>query len=90
MTDRTASTALMAASRLQVGRSPTANPSVVDASESIPTKIVSQRERNAMKDRVIDPDYWLAISVAALCPLILWYHPCTFVRLLFLLLTLSF
>jgi Tfp pilus assembly protein FimT len=78
MTNRMASTQLMAASRLDVGRSPTANPSIVGASEPVPTKIVSQRERNAMKDVVIDPDYWMAISVAALCPLILWYHPCTY------------
>jgi hypothetical protein len=78
MTDRRAFSPLMAASRLEVGRSPTANPSIVGASEPVPTKIVTQRERNAMKNVVIDPDYWMAISVAALCPLILWYHPCTY------------
>lgn len=39
-------------------------------------KKVSKMERAMMKDRVLDPDYTLALSVAALGPLIAWYHPC--------------
>jgi hypothetical protein len=75
-------TRLQAASQIPYNansrRSPTANPKIRDASKSVATKVVTQRERNAMQNVVIDPDYWLTISVAALCPLILWYHPCTF------------
>ena len=69
---------LNAASQLPFKRSPTANPSIRDVSKSVPTKVVTQRERNMMKDVVIDPDYWLSLNVALLCPLILWYHPCKF------------
>jgi len=36
---------------------------------------VSWMERQAMKDAVIDPDYTLTIGLAALAPLIFWYHP---------------
>jgi hypothetical protein len=82
---RRSSTQHEAASRFNFERSPTANtPSMMIGASSIPvaTKVVTQRERNTMKDVVIDPDYWMAISVAALCPLILWYHPCTFVSLI--------
>ena len=70
-------TQLFAASQLPMPkRSPTANPAIRDASPSVPSKVVTQRERNMMKDVVIDPDYWLSLNVALLCPLILWYHPC--------------
>ena len=76
---RTKSSQLYAASQLPMPkRSPTANPSIRDASKSVPTKVVTQRERNMMKDVVIDPDYWLSLNVALLCPLILAYHPCKF------------
>ena len=72
-----ASSTLYAASQLPMPkRSPTANPTIRDASKSVPVKVVTQRERNMMKDVVIDPDYWLSLNVALLCPLILWYHPC--------------
>ena len=75
----TKSSQLNAASQLPMPkRSSTANPSIRDASKSVPTKVVTQRERNMMKDVVIDPDYWLSFNVALLCPLILWYHPCKF------------
>ena len=37
---------------------------------------VSPRERAQMKDRVLDPDFFLAGAVALLGPLIAWYHPC--------------
>jgi hypothetical protein len=72
-----APTQLFAASQLPMPkRSPTANPVIRDASPSVPSKVVTQRERNMMKDVVIDPDYWLSLNVALLCPLILAYHPC--------------
>lgn len=38
---------------------------------------VSKAERSRMGDVMIDPDYTLTIAMAALCPLIIWYHPCT-------------
>jgi hypothetical protein len=44
---------------------------------SVADKKVSSWQRASMEDVVIDPDYTLAIMVAALCPLIIWYHPCT-------------
>jgi hypothetical protein len=70
-------TQLFAASQLPMPkRSPTANPVIRDVSPSVPSKVVTQRERNMMKDVVIDPDYWLSLNVALLCPLILAYHPC--------------
>lgn len=37
---------------------------------------VSKRERAAMSDVVIPPDYTLAYATALLGPLIMWYHPC--------------
>jgi hypothetical protein len=37
---------------------------------------LSVRERANLQDVMLDPDYILAIGVAALCPLIIWYHPC--------------
>ena len=39
---------------------------------------VSKSERNRMADVMIDPDYTLTIAMASLCPLIIWYHPGTF------------
>jgi hypothetical protein len=79
MSRRATQSQLFAASQLPMPkRSPTANPVIRDASPSVPSKVVTQRERNMMKDVVIDPDYWLSLNVALLCPLILWYHPCKF------------
>lgn len=48
------------------------------STEPVATRKVSQRERNAMKDVVLDPDYSLTWSFAALCPLIIAYHPCKY------------
>ena len=43
----------------------------------VPVRKVSKAERAQMKNRIIDPDYTLAASVALLGgPLIAWYHPC--------------
>lgn len=80
MTRNSKTTSLHAASQLPLDnnsnrRSPTANPAIREPSKSIATKVVTQRERNAMKDVIIAPDYWLSFNVAMLCPLILWYHP---------------
>jgi hypothetical protein len=44
---------------------------------SVADKKISSWQRASMKDVVIDPDYTLTIMMAALCPLIIWYHPCT-------------
>lgn len=44
-------------------------------------KKVSWLARQAMPDVMIDPSYFLTWAVAALCPLIIWYHPCEFFRL---------
>jgi len=52
-----------------------------DHSESTPLerkKNVSWIERRTMSDVIIDPDYSLALGVALLCPLIIWYHPSEF------------
>jgi len=43
---------------------------------AVPVRKVGWLERRAMKDRMIDPDYTLALGTALLCPLIIWYHPC--------------
>ena len=40
-----------------------------------PSKKVTAAERRRMADRMIDPDYFLTVAVALLCPLIIWYHP---------------
>ena len=48
------------------------------STEPVATVKVSQKQRNAMKDVVIDPDYSLSWQIAALCPLIIWYHPCKY------------
>lgn len=45
------------------------------STESVPVKKVSMLERAMMKDRVIDPDYRLALGTFLLGPLIAWYHP---------------
>jgi hypothetical protein len=45
------------------------------------TRKVTQAERNKMEDVMIEPDYKLAGSMAALCPLIIAYHPSKFVLL---------
>ncbi|CAB9504519.1 Protein of unknown function (DUF3119) [Seminavis robusta] len=42
---------------------------------SVPVNEVSKAERSKMADRVIDPDYSLAVQVLLLAPLIAWYHP---------------
>ena len=44
--------------------------------EPVPVKSVSKMERQFIKDRVIDPDYRLALGTFLLGPLIAWYHPC--------------
>jgi hypothetical protein len=36
---------------------------------------VSWLEKQAIGDVMIDPDYFLTVAVALLCPLIIWYHP---------------
>jgi hypothetical protein len=46
------------------------------STESVPVKQVSKAERAMIKDRVIDPDFRLALGTFILCPLIAWYHPC--------------
>lgn len=38
-------------------------------------KNVGWLQRQVMEDVMIEPDYFLAISTALLCPLIIWYHP---------------
>ena len=47
------------------------------STEPVPVKQVSKMERKMIKDRVIDPDYRLALGTFLLGPLIAWYHPCT-------------
>ncbi len=37
---------------------------------------VSPFQRTMMADVMIEPNYFLTWAVAALCPLIIWYHPC--------------
>lgn len=41
----------------------------------------SWMERVTMPNVMIEPDYFLTVGVALLCPLIIWYHPCTFTSL---------
>lgn len=47
-----------------------------DSTKPIADRQVSWMERATMRDVILDPDYTLAASVALLCPLIIWYHPC--------------
>jgi hypothetical protein len=37
---------------------------------------VSKSDRSKMDDVMLDPNYFLTFAVAALGPLIMWYHPC--------------
>jgi len=41
----------------------------------VPVNKVSKRERARMADRIIDPDFTLALGTFLLGPLIAWYHP---------------
>ena len=45
---------------------------------TVPTPVnqVSKAERAKIADRIIDPDYRLALGTFLLGPLIAWYHPC--------------
>lgn len=45
---------------------------------TVPTPVnkVSKAQRAKIADRIIDPDYTLALGVFLLGPLIAWYHPC--------------
>lgn len=47
---------------------------------STPVKKVSKLERQFIPDRIVDPDYTLAIGTFLLGPLIAWYHPCKCVQ----------
>ena len=47
------------------------------STEPVAVNKVSKAERAMIKDRVIDPDYRLALGTFLLGPLIAWYHPCT-------------
>jgi hypothetical protein len=42
----------------------------------VATYTPSWMERLTMPNVMIEPDYFLTIGVALLCPLIIWYHPC--------------
>lgn len=44
--------------------------------QPVATHTPSWIERLTMPDVMIDPDYFLTVGVALLCPLIIWYHPC--------------
>ena len=46
------------------------------STEPVARRKVSNLERARMEDVMIDPSYFLAFAVAALGPLIMWYHPC--------------
>jgi hypothetical protein len=41
----------------------------------VPVNQVSKAERAKMEDRIIDPDFTLALGTFLLAPLIMWYHP---------------
>lgn len=47
------------------------------STKSVPVKSVSKLERQFIEDRIIDPDFRLALGTFLLGPLIAWYHPCT-------------
>lgn len=42
---------------------------------SEPVRKVTKAQLAKQKDVMIDPDYYLALGTALLCPLIIWYHP---------------
>ena len=48
----------------------------LESTKPVAVRPVSKFERMRMKNVMLDPDYTLTWSVAALCPLILFYHPC--------------
>ena len=50
-------------------------------SDTVPIPSESASRRFAMDDVMIDPNYSLAAAVAALGPLIMWYHPCKLVSI---------
>jgi len=45
------------------------------STEPVAVNNVSKRARQRIKDRIIDPDYTLALGTFMLGPLIAWYHP---------------
>lgn len=46
------------------------------SSTPVPARKVSKSDRAKMDDVMLDPNYFLTFAVAALGPLIMWYHPC--------------
>lgn len=42
----------------------------------VPARKVTAAQRAKMEDVMIEPNYFLTWAVAALGPLIMWYHPC--------------
>jgi hypothetical protein len=47
----------------------------------VPVNKVSKAQRARIADRIIDPDFTLALGTFMLGPLIAWYHPCKFCKL---------
>ena len=42
----------------------------------VPVRKVNSAQRAMMSDVMLDPDFSLTWALAALGPLIMWYHPC--------------
>ena len=82
-TTRTATTEVsMAASSFEPDRTGWRNKPIAHKGDrSTPSvaspKAASWLERQTMGSVMIDPDYFLAVAVFLLGPLIMWYHPCT-------------
>jgi hypothetical protein len=51
---------------------------VAKSTTPVANKKVSKLQRLMMDDVMIEPNYFLSVAVALLCPLIIWYHPCKF------------
>jgi hypothetical protein len=71
-------TTLSAASSLQPGKTKPKPGYEKMSTKPVADRKVSKAERNRMKDVMIDPSYSLAVALAALGPLIIWYHPSYF------------
>jgi hypothetical protein len=53
------------------------------STKSVPVKKVNKFQRATTKDIVLDPNYFLTWAVGLLGPLILWYHPCKYLKVFF-------
>lgn len=76
MSTKTTSTALKAALTGKPHNDWSDKPGYTPVSTTpVASNVVTKAQRERMADVMIDPDYYLTVGTALLCPLIIWYHP---------------